>query len=167
MNPKSRFDNIPANNQTPINNSNYQRNLQDGMSAFDIGNGHLPSSANHNNLLTSTNDMNESNQMFERILSDVIHVSTFEPKGFANADISNQPGQDIPFKIKGLLESNKQQMMLPDGVPAPLSVLAAQPPFSSDINFICNLAQEAQACINGFTLQVPANVAFDFNPVNA
>jgi len=71
----------------------------------------------------------------------------------------------MPFKLKGLLEPTKQQLTLPEGVPAPLSVLAAQPPFINDILLINKMATDAQMAINGYSLQIPDNVAFDFNPV--
>jgi hypothetical protein len=109
---------------------------------------------------------NESNQMFEKILSEVIHVSAFEPHSYLNNDSLNHPVQDMPYKIKGLLEPNKQQQLtLPEGVPAPLNVLIAQPPFAEDIQLINTMANEAQMCINNYTLFVPDNVAFDFKPV--
>lgn len=110
--------------------------------------------------------MSESNPMIDRILSNIIQVSGFDnQRGNMTTDIFNHPVQDMPFKIKGLLEPNKNQLTLPEGVPAPLSVLAAQPPFINDIRLINSIAQEAQMCINGYSLQVPENVAFDFNPV--
>ena len=103
--------------------------------------------------------------MIDRILSEVIHVSVLEQRGNLNTDIFSHPVQEMPFKIKGLLEPNKQQLTLPEGVPAPLSVLAAQPPFNNDIQLINKIAMDAQMAINGYSLQVPDNVAFDFNPV--
>ena len=109
--------------------------------------------------------MSENNPMIDRILSEVIHVSQFEQRGNSNTEIFSHPVQEMPFKIKGLLEPNKQQLTLPEGVPAPLSVLAAQPPFINDIILINKIATDAQMAINGYSLQVPDNVAFDFNPV--
>lgn len=134
------------------------------------------------------NLLSESNQMFEKILSEVIHVSSaFDQRatgmggagGYQSNDLMQfssvglnlnmNPVQDMPFKIKGLLEpqtlNKQQQLTLPEGVPAPFSVLAAQPPFSNDIRLINNVAYEAYSCINNFSLNVPDNVAFDFKPV--
>jgi hypothetical protein len=122
----------------------------------------------------------ENNQMFEKILSEVIHVSTFDQRSnnvmgmvggsaFQNGnDMMINQVQEMPFKIRGLQEPqlNKQQFTLPDGVPAPLSVLAAQPPFLDDIRLINSVAFEANNCINNYSLAVPENVAFDFKPVN-
>lgn len=118
---------------------------------------------------TSSHGQNasENNQMFEKILSEVIHVSAFEQRShIMDNDFSSLQGvADKSFKIKGLLEPTKQNLALPEGVPAPVTVLSAQPPFSSDIRLINNVAHEAQMCINNFTLNVPDNVAFDFNPI--
>ena len=122
--------------------------------------------ANNGNNGSDFNAVAESNQMFDKILSEVIHVSAFEQhRGHNNTDITNHPVQDMPFKFMGLLEPTRQQLMLPDGVSAPLSVLESQPPFASDIRLINNIAHDAQLCINNYTLFVPDNVAFDFNPV--
>ncbi len=107
----------------------------------------------------------KSNKMFEKILSEVIHVSAFEQRNMSNDFSTLQPVTEMTFKIKGLLEPTRQNLALPEGVPAPVMVLSSQPPFSNDIRLINNIAHEAQICINNFTLNVPDNVAFDFNPV--
>ena len=133
-------------------NAGYQNNGVNGNNA-------------NNNSNNNQDNMSESNPMVDRLLSNIIQLTGFEQRGNLNADIFNHPVQDMPFKIKGLLEPSKQQLTLPEGVPAPLSVLAAQPPFINDIRLINNIALEAQMCINGYSLQVPENVAFDFNPV--
>ena len=116
-----------------------------------------------------SNQMNQNDpnsQMFDKILSEVIHVSANDQRGYMNPnDLTNHPVQEMPFKLKGLVEPARQQLTLPEGVPAPMSVLAAQPPFTTDIRLINTIAQEAQTCINGYSLHVPENVAFDFNPV--
>lgn len=149
------------------NGQNYQRNpvANGGVNNPDYNtiatNGTQMSSA-MNNL---NNHYSENNQMFEKIMSEVIHVAAFEQRGNINNDISSHPVQDMPLKIKGLLEPTKQHLTLPEGVPAPVTVLSAQPPFSSDIRLINSVALEAQKCIDGFCLNVPENVAFDFNPV--
>jgi hypothetical protein len=111
-------------------------------------------------------NLNESNQMFEKILSEVIHVPTLDQRANTNNDSGSHFVQEMPFKLKsGFLEPNKSQLSLPEGVPAPLILLAAQPPFISDIRLINYIAQEANACINNFSLHVPENVAFDFKPI--
>ncbi len=168
-NQKSRFldSNMQSNNNgVGLANANY------------IGSNTLNSTGSNSSLnqmsqnaLNGTNsngqNASEGNQMFEKILSEVIHVSAFEQRShIMNNDFSNIQGvADKSFKIKGLLEPTKQNLALPEGVPAPVTVLSAQPPFSSDIRLINNVAHEAQLCINNFTLNVPDNVAFDFNPI--
>lgn len=178
---KSRFldSNLPQTNaisQQPassgynlgLNFQGYQQN-----EAFDPNNinQQYPSIAGQKN----QNTLSQENQIIEKILSEVIHVSAFDQRSanqsndlmqFTSDQLLNV--QDMPFKIRGLLEPsiNKPSISLPDGVPAPFSVLAAQPPFSEDIKLINTMAQEAFNCINNFTLQVPDNVAFDFKPVN-
>jgi hypothetical protein len=139
-------------------NENYN-NGNNGNNTNNLYNSNLNNGYQNNNL------MSENNPMIDRILSEVIHVSQFEQRGNSNTEIFSHPVQEMPFKIKGLLEPNKQQLTLPEGVPAPLSVLAAQPPFINDIILINKIATDAQMAINGYSLQVPDNVAFDFNPV--
>ncbi len=121
----------------------------------------------------------ESNQLFDKILSEIIPVvsNTIDQRvmtgGMANngiisnADLMNlnQFVQDMPIKMTGLLEPQKNQLQLPEGVTAPLSVLAANPPFMNDIRLINTFAYEANMCINNYSLQVPTNVTFNFNPV--
>jgi hypothetical protein len=115
----------------------------------------------------------QQNQIFDKIINEVIHVSAYDTRSNvvgmynqSNEQMVNMV-QEMPFKMKGLLEpiNKQQQFTLPDGVPAPLSVLAAQPPFLDDIRLISNIAYEANNCINNFSLAVPDNVAFDFKPV--
>lgn len=113
------------------------------------------------------NDL-DNNQVFDKILSDVIQVSAFDQRTNVNSsDLANPliQVQDMPFKIKGLIDPTKTQLQLPEGVAAPLSVLAAQPPYITDIKLISNFAQDANACVNNYTLQIPDNVAFNFNQV--
>ena len=168
------------NNQTSqnnLNNSNFSRsnnidygNINSNENHFTNGNtgnnaNNFYNNPNLNNGYLSNNPISENNPMIDRILSEVIHVSAFEQRGNLNTDIFSHPVQEMPFKIKGLLEPTKQQLSLPEGVPAPLSVLAAQPPFINDIHLISKIAMDAQMAINGYSLQVPDNVAFDFNPV--
>ncbi len=181
MNQKSRFvdSSQPSQlNNGQLNNSNYQRNnnannsSQNDNSSLNNSNyqnyngTNNPNGPNNSSSQNGNTDQLENNQMFDKIMSEVIHVSAFEQRSYVNSDITNHPVQDMPFKLKGLLEPNRQQLMLPDGVPAPLSVLAAQPPFTSDIRLINTIALEAQSCIDGFALHVPENVAFDFKPVH-
>ena len=167
MNPKSRY--TDSNFQQSLNansavNPNYQRNTLNSTGSNSSLNGNQTNNsaigANVNG-----NFLTESNQMFEKILSEVIHVSAFEQRSNLNSDIMSHPVTEVPFKIKGLLEPSRQHLTLPEGVPAPVTVLSAQPPFSSDIRLINNVAHEAQMYINNFSLNVPENVAFDFNPI--
>ncbi|CAF0847460.1 unnamed protein product [Brachionus calyciflorus] len=165
--------------------SNPQLNQPQGSafnSAFNYGQGYQQTDAYDSNQINPiyppvsghNNPLSHENVIIEKILSEVIHVSAFDQRsGIQSNDFqqitSDQfPVQDMPFKMKGLLEPsiNRQQLSLPDGVPAPFSVLAAQPPFSEDIKLINKMAFEAVNCINNFTLNVPDNVAFDFKPVN-
>jgi hypothetical protein len=122
-------------------------------------------SLNTSNINNNLNN-SENNQVFDNILRDVIHVTADQR---INTDTANSliQIQDMPLKLKGLLEPSKNQLndFTNLGVVAPLSVLAAQPPFLSDIKLISNFALEANSCINNFTLQIPNNVAFNFNPV--
>ena len=163
-------------------------NLLDGGSQFLNGGGahtlgHTGGGGgSHLNSSNAANAQSENNQVFEKILSEVIHVSAFDQRasnigmvsgggvgggGYQGNDLLVNQVQEMPFKIRGLQEPklNKQQFTLPDGVPAPLSVLAAQPPFLDDIRLINGVAFEANNCINNFSLHVPDNVAFDFKPV--
>lgn len=121
------------------------------------------------------NALSQENQIIEKILSDVIHVSAFDQRSILQSSDLMQFSsdhldgvQDLSLKIRDLLEPtfSKQQLILPEGVSAPFSVLAAQPPFQEDIKFINKMAQEAWNCIHNFSLQIPDNVAFDFNPIN-
>lgn len=162
---------MPSNtNSMPgIANSSYQRNLGstnlNSTGSNSSLNGQLTQGAQKG---TGSNGHNgsESTQMFEKILSEVIHVSQFEHRGNLTNDFSTlQPVTEMTFKIKGLLEPTRQNLALPEGVPAPVMVLSSQPPFSNDIRLINNVAHEAQLCINNFTLNVPENVTFDFNPI--
>jgi hypothetical protein len=173
QNAKSRFE---SNNINSMNGQNYQRNLNPNGSNINLeyntlnsnhlmNNSSLLNSNIVNNNNTNTNNLSETNQMFEKIMSEVIHVSAFEQRGNINSDISSHPVQDMPLKIKGLLEPVRQNLTLPEGVPAPVTVLSAQPPFTSDIRLINSVALDAQRCMEGYCLNVPENVAFDFNPV--
>lgn len=149
---------------------------------------YISNQQNSNQAQASTNlqsqNLSESNQMFEKILSEVIHVSSaFDQRitglggaGYPSNDLiqfasnmNTSQVQEMPFKIKGILEpptiNKQQQLALPEGVPIPFSVLAAQPPFTNDIRLINTVAHEAYNCINNFSLNVPDNVAFDFKPV--
>jgi hypothetical protein len=139
---------------------NTNENFNNGNNPNNLYNPNLNNGYQNNNNITS-----ENNPMIDRILSEVIHVSQFEQRGNFNTEIFSHPVQEMPFKLKGLLEPTKQQLTLPEGVPAPLSVLAAQPPFINDILLINKMATDAQMAINGYSLQIPDNVAFDFNPV--
>lgn len=168
-NQKSRFldSSMPANSNgmSGLANANYI-----GSNALNStgSNSSLNGNIQQNNLNgTGSNGQTESNQMFEKILSEVIHVSAFEQRAHTmDNDFSNlQPVTDMAFKIKGLLEPAKQNLALPEGVTAPVTVLSAQPPFSSDIRLINQIAHDAQLCINNFTLQVPDNVTYNFNPI--
>lgn len=169
-NQKSRFldSNIQSNtNGVGLANANYVgSNILNSTGSNSSLNGQVAQNAMNG---TSSHGQNpsENNQMFEKILSEVIHVSAFEHRShIMDSDFSSLQGvADKSFKIKGLLEPTKQNLTLPEGVPAPVTVLSAQPPFSSDIRLINNVAHEAQMCINNFTLNVPDNVAFDFNPI--
>lgn len=126
----------------------------------------------------------KDNQMFEKILSEVINVSTMDQRsntnvtigavitssaGVGNIDLALNQMRDMPFKFKSVPDGSgaerKHYSDLPNGVLAPVTVLAAQSPFIDDIRLINTVAAEANACINNFTLQVPDNVAFDFKPV--
>ena len=115
----------------------------------------------------NVNAANETNQAFEKILSEVIHVNAFDQRGINSTNMNGDSNQvqDMPIKLNGLVEPTKQQLALPEGVPAgnTLSVLAAQPPFISDIRLINNVAHEANASIMGYSLEMPTNVTFDFN----
>jgi len=108
---------------------------------------------------------NESNHILEKLLNEVIQVTTVEQRTNATQDITNNMMNEAPSELKGLREPSKQSLTLPEGVAAPITVLSAQPPFINDIKLINKFALEANACINNYTLQVPANVAFDFNPI--
>lgn len=162
--------NLNVNNNSLMNgNALNDTNLNDSLLNNQLHNQHS-NGANVN----GNNNNPESNHMFEKILSEVIHVSAYDQRGTAIGYHSNDlmtnmhPVQDMPFKLKGLLEpqfNQQQQLTLPDGVPAPLTVLAAQPPFLNDIHLINSIAVEASNCINNFSLNVPDNVAFDFKPV--
>lgn len=132
-------------------------------------------SFNQNKTFQNNNALSQENQIIEKILSEVIHVSAFDQRSTIQSSDLMQFSSDnldgvheLTLKIKGFLEPihSKQHLSLPDGVSAPFSVLSAQPPFPEDINFINQMAKEAWNCINNFILQVPDNVAFDFNPVN-
>lgn len=158
-----------ANNLQNLNNTLIDQSLNNSLSKQNGAASSNGQNSNGNGGNGGTN-MNESNHMFDKILSEVIHVTPYEQRS-ANAS-SNLMGdtnlvQEMPIKLKGLIEPAKQQLCLPEGVPSgnTLSVLAAQPPFISDIRLISTLASEANFCINNFTLTVPENVAFDFNPV--
>lgn len=112
-------------------------------------------------------NVNKTNEMFEKILSEIIHVSAFDQRGSHGHDDSSslQPVDEGNFKIKGLLEPTKNYLALPEGVPVPVTVLSAQPPFSTDINLINTIAREANNCIQSYTLNVPENVSYNFNPI--
>ena len=157
------------NGMNAANGQNYQRNANTngGMSNLEYNTLNTNGNQANNTLVGNNfnNNYSESNQMFEKIMSEVIHVSAFEQRGNLNNDVSSHPVQDMPLKIKGLLEPTKQHLTLPEGVPAPVTVLSAQPPFTSDIHLINSVALDAQRCIDSFCLNVPENVAFDFNPV--
>ncbi len=171
MNQKSCFVDSSSNQNTLIgmnstNGQNYQRNPTTNGVTNNLDYNTLNTNGNQTNKTIIGNNFNsnysESNQMFEKIMSEVIHVSAFEQRGNLNNDISSHPVQDMPLKIKGLLEPTKQHLTLPEGVPAPVTVLSAQPPFNSDIHLINCVALDAQRCIDSFCLNVPENVAFDF-----
>jgi hypothetical protein len=149
-----------------LNGSGYQNGtLAGGQHGSSLGGG-----AGGNQL----NVQSEHNQVFEKILSEVIHVSTFDQRpagggGYMGNDMMINQVQEMPFKMRSGLQDaqlNKQQFTLPDGVPAPLAVLSVQPPFLDDIRLINSVAFEANNCINNYSLTVPENVAFDFKPVN-
>jgi hypothetical protein len=153
-----------------------------GGGGYQSGNGSNTQNENIQSLNANGSQLgaqSEHNQVFEKILSEVIHVSTFDHRtsnvmgmvggsAYQNDGMMVNQVQEMPFKMRALQEPqlNKQQFTLPDGVPAPLSVLAAQPPFLDDINLINSVAFEANNCINNYSLAVPENVAFDFKPVN-
>lgn len=169
-NQKSRFldSSNPANNgMNGLVNSNYMgSNALNSTGSNSSLNGN--STQNASSLINQTAKHSERNHMFEKVLSEVIHVSAFDQRGNVMAsDISTlQPVTEDTFKIKGLLEPEKQSLMLPEGVHAPVTILSANPPPSTDIRLINNIAQEAELCIsNDFSIEVPDNVAFDFNPV--
>ena len=159
-----------ANNLQNLNNNMIDQSLNNSLSKQNGGaqNG-ANSGQNGGGNNGGNNNMNESNHMFDKILSEVIHVTPYEQRSAnaSNLNCDTNLVQEMPIKLKGLIEPAKQQLCLPEGVPSgnTLSVLAAQPPFISDIRLIKNLASEANFCINNFTLTVPENVAFDFNPV--
>jgi hypothetical protein len=157
--------NAGQNGINSLNNPNYQRTAGNGMNSADSNSSLNGNQINNSGNTQTGNNYSESNQMFEKILSEVIHVSTFEQRGNINNDIMSHPVTEMPFKIKGLLEPTRHHLTLPEGVPAPVTVLSAQPPFSSDIRLINNVAHDAHMYINGFQLNVPDNVAFDFNPI--
>ena len=167
---KTRFVDPSQSNQNGRLNQQYQANINinSNQNENNLNPSNQANNSSYQNYMLSNgiNNLNEHNanensQIFDKIISEVINVNE---RGYVNTDMTNHQVQDVPFKFPGL-EPPRQQLMLPEGVPAPLSVLAAQPPFTSDIRLINNIAQEAQSCINNFTLHVPDNVAFDFNPV--
>ena len=167
-NQKSRFiDSTQASNSngtSSMSNQNYQRNAVPNTTNISekVVNINEPQNVN-SNANTSKNNFSEKDHFFDKILNEIIHVN--DRTITLESDISSShPVQDMPFKIKGLLEPTNQRGILPEGVPVPVTVLSAQPPFISDIRLINNLAQEAYNCINNFSLYVPENVAFDFNP---
>jgi hypothetical protein len=164
--------------------SNNAADLNDSLTGAQ--NGQLKSGGGHEtNDKNSGHNQNESNHLFDKILSEVIHVSAYDQRltsgmGYQSGGAGSgaggtgdlmghqHPVEDMPFKIKGLLEpqfNQTQHLTLPDGVPAPLAVLTAQPPYSADIDFINSTAAEASNCIGNFTLDVPENVAFDFQQI--
>jgi hypothetical protein len=196
MNTKSRFvdsmasgvgnqmnGNSNYNNDNNLNNQDYNQQLQQNQQqqqqqqfSGSMNNKQIVSSQRgieNNGMVRGDEDLdqlrqeNENSQMFDKILSEVIHVTGLEQRN-QHTEIGNDSLQDMTFKFNGILESSKQQqqLKLPVGIPAPLSVLAAQPPFQSDINFINQIAHEADQCINGFKLNIPDNVAFDFSSEN-
>ena len=152
---QNNFQNSNDNSLNSLNTDNVNSNTSNFTNGLTNGNN---SNIQHNKEI--------DNQLFDNILRDVIHVSTNEHRINVNSDSSIQV-QDIPFKITGLNEPTINQLVDYSnlGVVAPLSVLSAQPPFYNDIKLISSFAQEANACINNYTLQVPQNVAFNFNPV--
>lgn len=128
-----------------------------------------------NTTIFQNNALSQENLIIEKILSDVIHVSAFDQRSIIQSSDLMQFSsdhldgvQELSLKIKDLLEPtlNKQQLTLPEGVSAPFSILAAQPPFQEDIKLINKMAVEAWNCVHNFSLYVPDNVAFDFNPIN-
>lgn len=159
-------------NKSGINGDSNGYNLNDDEMGKNNGSQLMEGTSLNFNNSNANNNSNENNHMFEKILNEVIPVSAYDSRimgnGYQSSDqITNiHAVQEMPFKIKGLLEPQfyqQQQLGLPDGVPAPLTVLAAQPPFSNDIRFINTVALEASNCINNFILNVPDNVAFNFN----
>lgn len=172
LNQKSRFldANTSQSNLNGLNNPNYQRNM--GSSTIDSTgsntslNGQLAQNNSNGNSQNGQNH-NKTNEMFDKILSEVIHVSAFDQRGNNLHDDSSslQPVDEGNFKIKGLLEPTKNYLTLPEGVPVPVTVLSAQPPFSTDISLITNFAREANNCISSFELKVPENVSYNFNPI--
>ena len=112
------------------------------------------------------NKDSENNQVFDNILRDVIHVTAGEQRTNVNLDSSTVQIQEIPSAIKGLNEPKKNLVDFTNlGVFAPISVLSAQPPSLNDVKLISNFAQEANACINNYTVIIPTNVSFNFNQI--